>query len=160
MTTNTAPLTLILRPGLGLPHQETLWGERLDDRYFRLLMSSFHVPLAVGDIVEAHRDDYEQLTLTGVCEPSHETLAMTRRAVPLEAATAHRLSRRWMSRGAAWAEIGPRGLNTAWSAGRAAHEIHAAMIADLADQADWLEPRVYGHTERTTRSLATWAHLS
>lgn len=159
MTTDIARLTLLLRPGLDLPPQESLWAQRLHDHHYRLLMSSFYVPLAVGDIVTANRDSYEQLTIEEIKEPALDTFAMARCNSAIDHTRATALARRWRRHGALWNEHCGAGINTAWSGSIDPENVYAILKPDLDPADGWSEPRVYEPRERTSRRLDAWARL-
>lgn len=160
MTSQPVKLTLLLRPGLDLPPEETLWATPLGGPHYRLLMSSFYVPLSVGDVVTAHLDPYQRHTITAVAEPSLEIFAMARNTATVDHGQARSLTARWRSRGAVWAEHSADSVNSAWSQNVEPDNVYSIMSKDLDPQDGWGDPRVYSPEARTTDALNAWARIA
>jgi len=134
-------LRLKFKPIAELPATEQLWGEPVDAHEgggtYRLLNSSFVVPLAAGDVVWAEPAGDGVLQVTGVATPSGSILTMIG-GPPGAELDFEPVVERWSQGGALWTEGRGGLLVTIWSDQMRLEAIESVVRPTLAEGLVWL----------------------
>ncbi|MBZ5737666.1 hypothetical protein [Nocardioides mangrovi] len=121
---------------------------------YELRGNSFHVPLAVRDLVRA-RPDGTGLRLTGLVCPGPLTLAWAS-LVPAHPPQTDVLMDGWLRRGATWSELRGRRVAMVWQPGVAARDVRRLLADDLAS-GHLQDLEVHEPDDRTDEALADCA---
>ena len=124
-----------------LPAGEGMWGLPVDAHdgggTYRLLNSSFMVPLAAGDTVRASIDGRGGLQIVDIVEPGDRVLTVTAYSEGVDPDEAQRIADAWTEDTDGWTE-GTHGLlYTTWPEGMRLPEIDAVLRLSIGHLPDW-----------------------
>lgn len=124
-----------------LPAGEGMWGLPVDAHdgggTYRLLNSSFMVPLAAGDTVRASIDGRGGLQIVDIIEPCDRVLTVTAYSERVDPDEAQRIADAWTEDTDGWTE-GTHGLlYTTWPEGMRLPEIDAVLRLSIGHLPDW-----------------------
>lgn len=127
--------------------QESLWAQARAAGRYALLNSSFFMPLAVGDIVEATSHG-QRLTVVGLDRAG----VMTSSLVAVDASVSDfekkQVTDGWRTHGASWTEGAFGLLSTVWRPTATADEVHARLTRELRRRAGWRVVSVHSPDDR------------
>lgn len=131
MTDDLVKIFIRFKEGDDLPAGESMWARPLDvdegGGHYELENSSFFVPLAAGDVVEARLDGHSRLQLTDIVRPSGSVVTLFQPGVQDQAAL-EALVGRWSEAGAHWTEGNPVVLTTVWAVGMDLDAVGRALV--------------------------------
>ena len=124
-----------------LPAGEGMWAEPVvahdGGGTYRLLNSSFMVPLATGDLVRAQVDGWGGLQITDIIEPSNRVLTVTGYDDSLDIDEVKRTADAWTEGTDGWTE-GTNGLlYTIWREGMSIGEVEAVLSRSIGGHPGW-----------------------
>lgn len=134
-------LRLRFKDGDDLPAGEGMWGEPLDAHdgggTYRLLNSSFMVPLAAGDTVRAAVDGHGRLQIVDVVQTCDRILTVTGYDDTVGEDEAQRIADAWTEGTEGWTE-GTNGLlYTIWPLGMPLTEVDEVLRAWIGSRPGW-----------------------
>jgi hypothetical protein len=124
-----------------LPDTEDLWAEPVDAHdgggIYRLLNTSFVVPLGAGDIVRAAIDGRGRLQIVDIVRPSDRVLTVTGHEDSVSTEEAQQVAQGWTEGTDGWTESNDNVLYTVWPEGVPVDKIAGALQRSIGDRADW-----------------------
>lgn len=124
-----------------LPVGEGMWGEPLEANdgggTYRLLNSSFMVPLAAGDTVRAALDGRGALQIIDIVEPCDRVLTVTGYAATADKDEVRRIADTWTEGNDGWTEGTSGLLYTTWPAGMSLLEVDEVLRDSIGDRPEW-----------------------
>jgi hypothetical protein len=134
-------LRLRFREAADLPAGERMWAEPVDAHdgggTYRLLNSSFMVPLAAGDLVRAAVDGHGDLQIVDVVQPCDRVLTVTTYADSEPDEEVQRIADAWTEGTNGWTEGSNGALYTVWAEGMGLTDVGAVLGRSIAGRAGW-----------------------
>lgn len=153
---NLVKVRLKFKEGADLPAAETMWAEPVEAHdgggTYRLMNTSFMVPLAAGDVVRAEIDGWGGLQVVNAVEPCDRVMTVVE-FPEADDAKVKAIADSWTKGTDGWTEGGNRMLFTIWAEGMPLPAVSTILDAAIGSLEGWEWHAAAGPEHRTEADL-------